>query len=230
MKKNRKMINRMLRNYTIIAKDFSQTRSKVLWPELQDFLKYVGKNDKVLDIGCGNARIYKAMKKKNIHYTGIDFVSNFIEENKQKYPNAKFKLVDITKKQSWGRVKNKFDVIFCVAVLHHIPSKNLHNLIIENIHKRLKDKGVLILTVWNLWQNRFISKHIKQIPRKITSGFNPKWIWVPYRISDGEKVIKEVERFHYAFKHQEIQKLLEKNKFKILETTTGRNLCFAAQK
>lgn len=230
MLKSRHIINRLLRNYTIIAKDFRQTRSKPLWPELQGYLQNVKKEDQVLDVGCGNARIYKALQDKNIKYTGIDFVSEFIEENKQKYPKADFKLVDITKKQSWGRVKKKFDVVFCIAVLHHMPNKGLHNLIIKQIYKHLKKEGFLILTVWNLWQNKFILKHIKQIPRKITSGLKPKWVWVPYKISDGEKVIKEVERFHYAFRAKELKKLLQKNKFKIIDSQIGKNLCFVVQK
>lgn len=241
VKQTRKIINNLQRNYTIIADDFSQTRSKHLPSDLKKLLKNVNKGDDVLDVGCGNARIYQALKGKKISYTGIDFTLKFIKQNKKKYPNADFKLIDVTKNCSWSKVDKQYDVVFCTAVLHHLPGNSIHKKVIEQMKAVLKPGGQLIITVWNLWQKRFWQQQFMQIPRKLLVGFKLKWFWYPYKISDGEKVVNQVERFHYAFTKKELRTLLEKSGLKIeqayysyKDTRTnwkkGANLCFIAKK
>jgi SAM-dependent methyltransferase len=52
----------------------------------------------VLDVGCGLAHYYAFLKEKGLQvsYIGYDIVPQFIETNRERYPEAHFELRDIT--------------------------------------------------------------------------------------------------------------------------------------
>ncbi len=227
--KTDRIIRKTKANYNIIASHFSETRKKNIWIDLRPFLDLVKKKDKVLDVGCGNARLYKVLKDKDIDYLGIDFIEQFIKESGKEYPKAKFKLIDITKRREWEKINDKFDVILCIAVLHHIPDKKTQKMILEQISKRLKKDGILILSVWNLWRRRYWFSHLKQIFKKVFF-FQLKWLWIPYSLSDGRKPVLTVRRFMYAFTRKELETLALQFDFKILKSKTNNNFCLACKK
>jgi len=218
---NKAILKHTQSNYNTIAPHFSKKR-QYIWQDLKPFLKLIKKGDKVLDIGCGNARIYGALKEKDIDYLGIDFSNELIKIAKNKYPQTKFRVADITKNKTWNSLKN-YDICFCIAVLHHLPARKLHLKVLKNINKSLKPNGLLILSVWNLWQKKFWPMHLKQIPYKISKGFKLKWLQVPYKVSDGKKVTQKVNRFHYAFCAHELKFLIKKSSFKLLNTSSYFN-------
>jgi len=224
-----KILRKTLKDYNTIARDFSQKRS-YLWSEIKYFLKYVKTGDKVLDVGCGNGRLFSDLKNKKVSYLGIDFSEELLKIGKKKHPKAEFLKVDISRPEDWQKVKGLYDVIFCIAVLHHFPTFKLQLFVLEQMNKRLKKGGILIFTVWNLWEEKFLGLHLKQIFWKITKGFKFKWLLVPYRVSDGKKTIIQANRFMYAFSSKELVRLLQKAGFEIIEAKTGQNLCFGAKK
>jgi len=94
-------------NYKKIAVKFSDTREKI-WPEMEEFKKYIKDGDKILDLGCGNGRLIEAFRNKRVEYTGMDNSKELIEIAKRKFqiPNSKFQ----TPKQNkfaTGRVNSK---------------------------------------------------------------------------------------------------------------------------
>ncbi len=200
-------------NYNTIADHFSETRKSV-WPDVKPYLRLVKNGYRVLDLGCGNGRHYKALKRKKIGYLGIDFSEKLLEIARKKYPQAKFKLGDITKPETFENT-GKFDICFCIAVLHHIPGKELQKKVIKNIKKILKSEGILVLAVWNLWQEEYLKYHKK----------GKKWIYVPFE-TKGVKV----DRFCWVFTEKSLRKLFEGTKLKIQEFKEGKNLCLVAKK
>lgn len=133
------------KNYNLIAKDFSQTR-QYPWEETQFlFEKYLQPRDKVLDLGCGNGRYYPIFFEKKTDYTGIDNSKGLIQECQKKYPKAEFIVADAF---NLPFSDNYFDVIFSMAVLHHIPSKELRLKFFSEAKRVLRTKGILVLTVW----------------------------------------------------------------------------------
>ncbi len=225
-----KILRKTQQDYIIIARKFRETRKKIHWVDLQPFLKLVKSKDKVLDVGCGTGRLYSRLQKKNIDYLGIDYVQPFLDEAKKDYPRAKFLWLDISRAKDWQKIKTKYDVILCVAVLHHFPTRQGQAFVLEQMRKRLKKDGVLILTVWNLWRKRFIKLHLKQLFWKLFKGFKYKWLLVPFKISDGRKTISQVKRFLYAFTQKELKQRLEQTGYKIISKKIDRNLCFACKK
>jgi len=103
--------------YQLIADKFSATRYRN-WSEIKELVKYVKTGDRILDLGCGNGRLYKLLEDKNIDYTGIDSSQKLIDIARFQFSKAKFLLGDAL---SLPFKKQKFDVIFAIAFLHHIP-------------------------------------------------------------------------------------------------------------
>lgn len=85
------------------------------------FMHNVGKEDSVLDIGCGNGSLAKDVAKFAKSVMGIDFDPKVIEKAKRKNsaPNVEYKVGDATKDLS----NQKFDVIIMSNVLEHIEHR-----------------------------------------------------------------------------------------------------------
>ena len=108
-------------------------------------------------MGCGNGRFFEILKEKNVQYFGLDNSEKLIEVAREKYPQANFSTYDGFKIPFED---NSFDQVFCIAVLHHIPSRQLRVQFLKEAQRVLKKDGLLILTTWYMWQN---SKYLKKL-------------------------------------------------------------------
>jgi SAM-dependent methyltransferase len=221
------------KDYNTIAHHFSQKRSH-MWQELKPYLNYVKKKDKILDAGCGNARLLSALEEKNkltkedINYLGIDFSKELIKIARKKHPKVEFKITDLNKNKTFKNLKN-FDIVFCLATLHHFPTKTLQQKLIRNLKKTLKKEGILVISVWNLWQKQYIKIHLKQLKLKIRNK-NLKWFKVPYKIPKSNKAVIKANRFCYSFTKKDLENLIKKENLNIIKQTQGKNLCLAVKK
>ena len=70
----------------------------------------------VLDVGCGFADIipFIESKTRNIDYTGVDLVPEFIKVCKEKYPSYQFLLNDYFETP----IKTKFDIVMTSGTLN----------------------------------------------------------------------------------------------------------------
>ncbi len=177
--------------YSSIASEFDQTR-KNLWQEFEHFLDYVGQDAKVLDLGCGNGRLYELIKKKNAIYIGIDNNEALLKKARENFPGAKFRLGDMT---SLNLPDKSFDVVFNIAAFHHIPGKELRHKASYEMHRVLKPDGILILTVWNLFQWKYLWNFIRSILSFIFH-LGLKYSWNDLWIKWGSHHIK---RYYHAF-------------------------------
>lgn len=220
-----KILKDLQNNYNRIAENFSQTRKKI-WPLLYDFKDFVKDKDRVLDVGCGNGRLIEVLKDKKIKYLGIDFSSKLVEIAKKNYPYpwASFKqenFLTFTENQ-------KFDVIFMIAFWHHIPSSKLREKVLEKANKLLKKNGILIITVWNLWNKKYFKYIIKGVFDKILGKQDLDFFdtFIPWQ--------NKVMRYYHAFLFCEAKKTLKKAGFKIIRSgkTTEKqsNFYFVCQK
>ena len=130
----KQLLKKVEQDYNLIADEFSQTR-QWLWPEFDNFKKYVKNGQTILDLGCGNGRLYELLKNlQDFKYIGIDNNKKFVQLAKKKFKSAKF---------LYGNAlsipySDKVDILFYIASFHHIPSKKLRI-------KFLKEKIFLFL-------------------------------------------------------------------------------------
>lgn len=225
----KELLEKTKKDFDIIAEDFSKTR-KTIWPELKDLEKYIKKNKRVLDLGCGNGRLFELFKNKEVEYIGIDFSKNLIAEAKKKYGNH-FQVADIlslprTQKTSKIARDNKngfecrglpfsdnyFDSIWAIAVFHHIPSKELRLKVLKEIKRILKKEGRIIVVCWNLYQMRYL---------KLLLKFTLKKIFLKSKLDFKDTLVswgrERVSRYYRAFTLSELRKLFKEVGFEIEE-------------
>jgi len=209
----RDLLKKTKEDYDSIAQDFSRTRQS-FWKELEMLKDYVKEGEKVLDIGCGNGRLFQILKDKNIEYTGIDFSKNLIELAKKKYPEGNFLVANAL---NLPFKENTFDKVFLIAVLHHIPSKELRSQVLKEAKRVLKPQGLLILTVWNLWRKRMIFLLLKYSLLKIVGKSKLDFgdIFIPWG--------KKIKRYYHFFTKGELINLVEREGLKIEKFGVSKN-------
>ncbi|MBI2638439.1 methyltransferase domain-containing protein [Candidatus Peregrinibacteria bacterium] len=236
------ILQEVKRSYSAIAHEFDATRDRP-WQEFKIFLDYLRKQAqpvfasarsesghrmhdppalfrqtlasannrlRLLDVGCGNGRLSHFLKKNPIEYTGVDNNRTMLRIAKKKNPHAVFRFAEITKLPFPAR---SFGAAWCIAVLHHLPTKKLRLQALKEIKRILKPNGLLFITVWNLWQ----PKYRKYIDQKTQNAEIP---W-------GTE--KKILRYYYAFKQNELRDLLKSAGFKkIKKITSNHNFAFIA--
>lgn len=220
------IINQTRSDYNTIASDFSQKR-QYMWQDLVPLFNHIKFNAKVLDVGCGNGRAFQQLINKKVDYLGIDFSENLINLAKIKFRGIKFIVADLTNDNIWDNLKN-FDVVLCLAVLHHFPTPTSQKRLLNYIYQSLKKDGILIISVWNLWQRKFWYLHLQQIFYKLLN-WQFKWLKVPYTMQTNSQKVK-INRFCYAFTKNELRHFINEAGFNVIEEKYGKNLCFVAKK
>jgi 2-polyprenyl-3-methyl-5-hydroxy-6-metoxy-1,4-benzoquinol methylase len=217
------------KTYNSIACDFSASRNRT-WSELEIFIKkYIKDGDDILDIGCGNGRLFGVLSENGsptssvaFNYTGIDVSEKLINEAKNKFLNSKYNPNFLVNDILNLNYINKFDVVFCIAVLNHIPSIILREKAVENIFKSLKPDGYFLMTNWNLWNFSSKKSWWKLKYPTLFGGNNLKSGKTGGIQIDLKDVItywgeEKLPLYYHAFTKNEIKNLLKKSGFKIIE-------------
>ncbi len=216
-----KILNKVKEDFDEIAEKFAQTREKIQ-PEILFLKNYITDGENVLDIGCGSGRLYKLFSDKRIYYFGVDFSKRLIDIAKRKY------LPDPTenKEESFDKTfptflrvnalslpfeDGFFDKIFCIAVLHHIPSEEKRIEFLKEIKRVLRRRGELHLTVWNLWTRKYIPKILKEGIKKLFGKSKLDYcdIFIPFD--------RKTQRYYHCFRKGELKRIFKKAGFQIKE-------------
>lgn len=204
-------------NYQQIAKQFSITRQQSFWPELQDIIRQLPINGSVLDVGCGNGRLLDELKKRPLDsYTGLDLSSNLIDLAKQRYPakNLPFPVAWQTGDLLATALEQKFNFIFCIAALHHLPGHKLRQVAVRQLAAWLKPDGYLIISVWDLWRQpkhwwRLLRSVIRAPFSRLDSG-DLLFHW-------GNQKATNTQRYYHALTGREFKKLIVTANLKIID-------------
>ncbi len=203
------LLDQTKENYNRISQEFSNTRSFV-WKELEPLAKYITKGDKLLDLGCGNGRMLQIFK--DIEYYGIDNSKNLIEIAKEKYPEADFQEGDVL---NIPFPESSFDKIYSIAVLHHIPSKELRIRFFKEAKRVLKPNGFFILTVWNISFKLVFKYALLKMFGKTKLDF--KDVFIPWG--------NVYQRYIHCFTVKELEKTAKESGFNIKEKGfLGKNI------
>ncbi|MBI3914899.1 MAG: class I SAM-dependent methyltransferase [Chloroflexi bacterium] len=153
--------------YTRFARSFSETRSEHQ-SNVQTIIALIGAADKILDIGCGNARLARGLERAGarVEYVGVDASAELLElarEQCAKFETvrADFRLSDLSD-PAWARELGaaRFDAIAALAVLHHLPGVELRARVLRDLAERLAPHGQIILTNWQFREDARMRKKI----------------------------------------------------------------------
>ncbi len=210
-----KLIKKTKEDYNKISAHFSSTR-QYNWPDIADAINTLEleKNQKVVDLGCGNGRLFEVLEKYGVEYFGLDISEELINLAKNAYPRGKFVVSDILKTPY---KKNEFDAVISIAALHHIPSKKLRRETIEEISRITRPGGKILVSVWYFWNKPEYKKLILQdYIKKIfgISKLDSTDFMMPWKTGDGEEV---TTRYFHAWKTKELLKELKKTGFSDLK-------------
>ena len=205
-------------NYNDIAADFNTTRKKVIWPEIIKLASEVRDGDQVLDLGCGNGRLIESLKDKEIKYLGIDNSEQLIKLAKKNYPNYEFFVLDIlnleNSKELRDKIKEKkFDQIFCLATLQHLPGRELRVQALKEMKLLLSEEGKIIISNWNMWrQKKYRYLIFKTFFNKLKGKNKLEFgdVLFPWKNSHGEILS---QRYYHAFRKKELLGLAQEAGF-----------------
>ncbi|KKT75830.1 MAG: Glycosyl transferase, WecB/TagA/CpsF family [Candidatus Peregrinibacteria bacterium GW2011_GWA2_44_7] len=213
--------------YDSIAEGFHQSRSRG-WADFEFFDDYYrGKDEVVLDVGCGNGRLLRYLEQKKFKsYLGIDNCDPLLRHAKKEF--AAHEAVGFKK----GNIleipvePHHYSAVFTIAVLHHIPSRALQLQALKELGRVMTPEGKLYLSVWNLYRWRYATAFIHGFFRWITSGgdFSYSDLYIPW----GRREKKY--RYCHAFRMPELLTLLKEAGFEVLDTSTSKgNLVVVAR-
>ncbi len=215
--------------YDLVADKFSETR-KYFWPELEFIKNYANSGDKIMDFGCGNGRLLEIIPSDEIDYYGLDISQKLLNIARQKYTKENIHFQKISCLESLPFADNFFNIIYAIAVFHHLPGQELRQQTSRELFRVLKPGGIMFVTVWNLWQKKYWKNVLLQWVARM-SGRN-KLDWNDCHVEFRDNRGNVFSRYHHAFTATEMGKLFcsagfRSRKCKVFDK---RNIVLMAQK
>jgi SAM-dependent methyltransferase len=216
-----KIIRQNRENYDSFAESFSGTRNYLPEATKSLFEGCVKAGDCVLDIGCGNGRLYSFFKEKGANYVGIDNSKKLVKIAKNKFSEADFTIGDAL---DLPFAPDSFDLVVSMAVLHHIPSKGYRKKFFGEMRRVLKTGGILIVTVWDVR----LRQMVKTRQWKRLKGYIKAQAMIPFGFSGfdfGDFYISWQNRFPryiHAFNPSELEGFARSEGFSVQRSGTQK--------
>ncbi|XP_005105017.1 alkylated DNA repair protein alkB homolog 8 [Aplysia californica] len=131
--------------YDDIAEHFSGTRYKP-WPRVVDFLQEQPPLSLLADVGCGNGKCLGV--NKDLFEIGSDFSKNLATICRSR--GNETCVADVT---CLPFRSDSFDVVLCIAVIHHMATKERRQKAVSEIVRVLRAGGRALLYVWAMEQD-----------------------------------------------------------------------------
>jgi ubiquinone/menaquinone biosynthesis C-methylase UbiE len=177
--------------YDKIAEEFSRRNGVSLYGKEYDlFGSLLKKGTVVLEIGCGTGRDAEELVNRGFDYTGMDASEGMLAIARERVKTGKFMLGDF---YHLDFPDGAFDGFWAAASFLHVPKKDI-DVVLGEATRILKPEGI-----------GFIS-----LKQKTTMD---------------EGYIKEekaggIERYFAFYSQDEIEGILKRNHFEVLQTTT----------
>jgi tRNA (uracil-5-)-methyltransferase TRM9 len=190
-------------------------------PELEMLAKR-WERGKLLNLGSGHGADFLPFKDKFELY-GVDFSGAMIKLARRYAQKFGFSVdLQVADVCHLPFADNSFDWAISVATYHHLKKGNDQLSALKELRRVLKPQGEAFITVWNRCQRRF--------------WFKKKEVAVPWKTGD-----QVVYRYYYLFTYRELERLVMKAGFKILESFPeksyllpvkyfSRNICLVVKK
>ena len=111
--------------------------------DVELFAKYVSKNSKILDVGCGYGRILNELSESGfVDLTGIDSAEKMIKRGLREYPNLN---LIVNPDGAIPFEENTFDAVILFGVLTCVPDNEAQKELLANIKRVLKPGGIIYI-------------------------------------------------------------------------------------
>lgn len=152
--------------YQTFAGEFAATRQR-LQPGVQHILQIIPSSATVLDLGCGNGELARALAASGHtgHYLGLDFSGELLAYALQDLPEgylANFQAADLAAPDWDADMRpHSFGFILAFATLHHLPGEVIRALFLRKIHNLLAPNGRFIHSNWQFLNSQRLAKRIQ---------------------------------------------------------------------
>jgi ubiquinone/menaquinone biosynthesis C-methylase UbiE len=236
-----KILSEMESGYDLVSGKFSETR-KYFWRGLEFIGDYSKDGDRIFDYGCGNGRLLELFAGKKIKYFGVDVSEKLIDLAIDKYGESIHSIENaecISKKSvNFSKIDpvqtslpfqdNFFNAVYSIAVFHHFPGKEYRNEMAKELYRITKPGGYIVITVWNLWDKRYIKNILSNWISKFSGKSSLDWNDCCITFKDNKGNI--FNRYHHAFTKREVIKLFSRAGFRKEMILRDRNIVYVGIK
>jgi len=114
--------------------------------EINFFLSIIKRNKNVLDIGCGDGKLLRLLKKeKKCNCYGIDFSKNLIKVAKRLSKNINYHCLDMENIEKKYKSKIKFDYIITKRSIQNLTSWKNQKKFLDQLHFFCNDRTKILL-------------------------------------------------------------------------------------
>lgn len=152
-----------LQFYQTFARAFCGSRQN-LQPGVQRVLERLGGGEDLLDLGCGNGAVARALAERGHggFYLGVDFSLPLLRAAawRTSLPSHfAFLIADIARPTTLRALRRDFDGVLAFAVLHHIPGAARRLQVVRAVGALLPSGGFFIHSHWQFlraarWRRR----------------------------------------------------------------------------
>ena len=171
--------------------------------QIDEFSKYVKKDDVILDVGCGYGRTLNELYTKGYkNLIGIDFSKGMIERAKKINSDIDFRVMNNSK---IDLPDNSVDSVILLAVLTCIVEDKEQEYLVSEIYRVLKKGGAIYindfllnndernLNRYNEFKNKYNKYGVFELPEGEVCRHHDKE-WIKELLKDfKKKIFKEIE-------------------------------------
>lgn len=154
-------------------------RRRTLQPGAQRIVARIPSGARVLDVGCGDGKVWPALGGRAALYCGVDGSEELLQKAEARIQNSEIRSqtsednsltsnppiffhADLTD-PAWANLlpPEPFTHILAFAVLHHIPGYATRLRLIRELAARLAPGGVCVMSNWQFTRRAKLREHIR---------------------------------------------------------------------
>ncbi len=182
-------------SYELTAVHFDATRSKIAAADFRWAAGQIKADDEVFDAGCGNGRLLDYSHLSPEKYLGFDQSRNLLSLAQARHPDYRFLAGELSDLSIFS--DNQFSVIFCSAVISHIPDRLERRRILREFLRLSRPGGHLLINFWKMeGKNKrrlYLTRWQKLIGRH---PYGWRDLIFPWKSADGQIISS---RYYHAF-------------------------------